>query len=127
MADATKAIGVIKVDMLVDDLHEIIELGLKLAEDVTGLPMLLQGQQGKRARHAGRHADAEQQRERRAAAAGAALRRPHHRAARAPLLRLAARSTAPEDEKGDYNIDARGSSALVERDLQNQAIAQMGS
>jgi hypothetical protein len=32
-----------------------------------------------------------------------------------------------DDEKGDFQIDARGSSALVERDIQNQAIAQMGN
>ena len=32
-----------------------------------------------------------------------------------------------DEEKGDYSIDARGSSALVERDLQNQAVMQMGS
>jgi hypothetical protein len=31
------------------------------------------------------------------------------------------------EEKGDCVIDARGSSALVERDLQNQAIVQMGA
>jgi hypothetical protein len=32
-----------------------------------------------------------------------------------------------EAEKGDYKIIARGSSALVERDIQNQTIAQMGA
>ncbi|PPC86327.1 MAG: hypothetical protein CTY37_06195, partial [Methylotenera sp.] len=36
-------------------------------------------------------------------------------------------SDVPESEKGDYKIVARGSSALVERDIQNQTIAQMGA
>jgi chromosome segregation ATPase len=31
-----------------------------------------------------------------------------------------------DEVKGDYTVDARGSSALVERDIQNQAIMQMG-
>ena len=31
-----------------------------------------------------------------------------------------------EDAKGDYKIDARGSTALIERDVQTQAILQMG-
>jgi len=31
-----------------------------------------------------------------------------------------------DDEKGDFQIDARGSSALVERDLNAQAVLQMG-
>lgn len=32
----------------------------------------------------------------------------------------------PEDEKGDFQIDAHGSAALVERAIQDQTIAQMG-
>jgi hypothetical protein len=32
----------------------------------------------------------------------------------------------PEDEKGDFKIDAHGSGALVERAIQDQTIAQMG-
>jgi hypothetical protein len=31
-----------------------------------------------------------------------------------------------ENEKGDFVIDARGSSSLVEKDIQNQAVMQMG-
>ena len=32
----------------------------------------------------------------------------------------------PDDEKGDFDIDAHGSAALVERAIQDQTIAQMG-
>ncbi len=126
MEDATKAIGVIKVDMMVTELMEIIQLGLKLAEDVTGLPMLLQGQQGKAPDTVGGMQMLNNN-------ASAVLRRlarlfddritePHVRRYYHYLLLY-----GEDDEKGDYCIDARGSSALVERDLQNQAIAQMGA
>jgi len=126
MEDATKAIGVVKVDMLVQELLDIIQLGLKLAEDVTGLPMLLQGQMSKAPDTVGGMTMLNNN-------ASAVLRR---------LARLFDdRITEPhitryyywllhygeDEEKGDYCVDARGSSALVERDLQNQAVAQMGS
>jgi hypothetical protein len=126
MVDATKAIGQIKVDMLVAEFMEIIQLGLKLAEDVTGLPMLLQGQQGKAPDTLGGMQMLNNN-------ASAVLRRlarlfddritePHVRRYYHYLLQY-----GEDEEKGDYCIDARGSSALVERDLQNQAITQMGS
>jgi len=120
--DAKTAFGVIKIDMLVNELMEIIKLGLKLAEDVTGMPLLLQGQQGKAPDTVG----------------GMMLL---HNNATAVLRRLARlfddRVTEPhvnryyewllqygeDDEKGDYVIDARGSSALVERDIQNEELA----
>lgn len=125
--EATDAIGTIKVDMLVNELMQIIQLGLKLAEDVTGLPMLLQGQMGKAPDTLGGMQMLNNN-------ASAVLRRlarlfddritePHVRRYYVWLLLDPA---VPEDEKGDYCIDARGSSALVERDLQNQAVMQMG-
>jgi hypothetical protein len=126
MEDATKAIGVVKVDMLVQELLEIIQLGLKLAEDVTGLPMLLQGQMGKAPDTVGGMTMLNNN-------ASAVLRRlarlfddritePHVSRYYNWLLQY-----GDDDEKGDYCIDARGSSALVERDLQNQAVMQMGN
>lgn len=119
--DAKNAFGVVQIEMLVNELMEIIKLGLKLAEDVTGMPLLLQGQQGKAPDTVG----------------GLLLL---HNNATAVLRRLARlfddRVTEPhvtryyewllqygeDDEKGDYVIDARGSSALVERDIQNQEL-----
>lgn len=123
--DATKAIGVIKIDMLVNELLQIIQLGLKLAEDITGLPMLLQGQMGEAKNQPLGTVQIMNNN------SSAVLRRlarlfddrvtePHVRRYYHWLLYY-----GEDDEKGDYCIDARGSSALVERDLQNQAIAQM--
>lgn len=126
MADATKAIGVVKVDMLVNELMQIIQLGLKLAEDVTGLPMLLQGQMGKAPDTVGGmqmlNNNASSVLRRLAKMFDDRVTEPHVRRYYNWLLQH-----GEDDEKGDYCIDARGSSALVERDLQNQAVLQMGS
>lgn len=126
IADATKAIGQIKVDMMVEELMLIIDLGLKLAEDVTGLPMLLQGQQGKAPDTVGGmqmlNNNASSVLRRLARLFDDRVTEPHVRRYYDWLLQY-----GEDEEKGDYCIDARGSSALVERDLQNQAVAQMGN
>lgn len=124
ITDATKAIGVVKVDMLVDELMKIINFGMKLAEDTTGLPMLLQGQMGAAPDTVG------------------GLKLLHNNTA-APLRRLARSYDAqitepdleryyiwclldgPDDAKGDFFIKATGSSTLVERDLQESELANM--
>lgn len=109
------------------EMMNIIQFGLKMAEDVTGLPLLLQGQQGSAPATLGGQQIAMNN-------ASGVLRRiargfddfitePHIRRYYTWLLQY---SEDPE-EKGDCVIDARGSSALVERDLQNQAIVQMGA
>lgn len=126
LQDARMAIGVVKVDMLVAELMEIIQLGLKLAEDVTGLPMLLQGQQGKAPDTVGGmqilNNNASSVLRRLARLFDDRITEPHVRRYYEWLL-----DYGDDEEKGDYVIDARGSSALVERDLQNQAVLQMGS
>lgn len=126
MADARAAIGQVKVDMLVNELIRIIELGLKLAEDVTGLPMLLQGQMGKAPETLGGmqmlHNNASTVLRRLAKLFDDRVTEPHVRRYYHWLLQY-----GEDAEKGDYCIDARGSSALVERDLENQTISQMGA
>lgn len=124
--DATKAIGILKVDMLVGEYLAILNFALQLAEHVTGLPLLLQGQMGKAPDTVGGMTMLNNN-------ASAVLRRlarlfddritePHVRRYYVWLL-----LHGPDDEKGDYQIDARGSSALVERDIQNTELAQMGN
>lgn len=123
--DATKAIGQIKVDMMVDELLRIVNFGMKLAEDTTGLPQLLQGQMGGAPDTVGGMTMLDNN-------ASSVLRRlarqfddritePHLRRYYIWLLQYG----KDESEKGDFIIDARGSSALVERDLKNQELAQM--
>jgi hypothetical protein len=120
--DARKAVGVIKIDMLVNELMEIINLGLRFAEDVTGMPMIMQGQLGKAPDTVGGM-------EMLFNAASSVLRRlarlyddaitePHIGRYYTWLLQY-----GDDEEKGDYCIKARGSSALVERSIQSQELA----
>jgi hypothetical protein len=108
------------------ELMNIIQYAQKFAEDVTGLPMLLQGQQGNAPDTVGgmtmlmNNASAVMR--------GVAksfddyITEPHIRRYYNWLMQY---SDDPEMH-GDNMIDARGSSALIERDIQNQAIMQMG-
>jgi hypothetical protein len=125
ITDATKAIGVVTVPMLVNDLLAIVEHGMSVAENTTGLPMLLQGQQGAATHTVGGMTMLDNN-------ANSVLRRlarlfddkitePHIRRYYKWLL------TNTEDDKlkGDYLIDARGSTALLERDIQNQEMPQL--
>jgi len=109
------------------ELLAIIQFYLKMAEDVTGMPMLLQGQQGKAPETVGGMTMLQNN-------ASGVLRRmarlfddcitePHVGRFYDWLMQ---HGENPE-EKGDFTIDARASSVLVERDLQNQAIIQLVS
>lgn len=123
ITDARNAIGTIKVDMCVDELMTIIKFGMQLAEMVTSMPMILQGQMGPSVPDTLGGQELFQMN------AGTVLRRlaklyddritePRIRRDYQWLLVY-----GPDDkEKGDFQIDARGSSALVERQLQNQEL-----
>ena len=127
VAAVNQAFMTVNIPTMQAELHSIIQLALKMAEDVTGLPMLMQGQQGQAPETVGGMTMLNNN-------ASSVLRRiarlfddrvtePHIRRYYDWLM------TYGEDDaiKGDFQIDARGSSALVERDLQNQAILQMGT
>ena len=126
MEHIDKAFRFVTIPMIQVELTAIIQLGLKFAEDVTGLPMLLQGQQGKAPDTLGGMQMLNNN-------ATAVLRRiarffddlitePHVRRYYTFLLQY-----GEDSEKGDFHIDARGSSALVQRDLENQAIGEMAN
>jgi len=104
---------------------EIVQFGLKMGEDVTGLPLLLQGQQGEAPDTLGGmqlvNNNASTVLRRLAKLSDDMITEPHVRRYYVWIMQY-----GEDAEKGDYQIDARGSSALVERDLQNQAIVQMG-
>lgn len=128
MVDATKAVGQIKVDMLVNEMMAIIQLGMQLAETVTNMPMILQGQMGPSVPDTLGGQQMFMQN------ASTVLRRlaklyddritePRVRRFYSWLLQYG----EDDDEKGDMTIDARGSSALVERALQAQQIWQWGN
>lgn len=124
LSDVRDAFTIVSIETRQSELLAILQFWLKQAEDVTGLPMLLQGQQGGAPDTLGGQTMAMN-------SASGVLRRiarifddrvtePHIGRYYEWLL-----LHGPEDAKGDFTIDARGSSALVERDLQNQAMMQM--
>jgi len=118
--DATKAIGVIKVPMIVDELMAIIEYGKKVAEDSSGIQLLMQGQQGSAPDTVGGmiilNNNANSVLRRLAKLFDDRITEPHIRRYYKWLLL----NTDDDTMKGDFMIDARGSSALLERDIQNQ-------
>lgn len=107
------------------ELMGIIQFALKMAEEVTGMPMLLQGQTGNAPDTLGGQIMANNN-------ASTVLRRiarldddyitePHIRRYYEYLLIYG----TEESEKGQFTVDARGSSVLVERDIQNHATIAM--
>lgn len=125
LLDVKNAFIVVNIPTMQPELLALIQFFLKMAEDVTGLPMLLQGQQGKAPETVGGMTMLQNN-------ASGVLRRlarlfddnitePHVGRYYDWLMQ---HGDDPE-EKGDFSIDARASSVLVERDIQNQAIIQL--
>ncbi len=117
-----------KVDMMQSELEAIIQLGLRLAEDASGLPMIMQGQTNSATPTTLGGMQLQDNN------ASTVLRRiarlfddlvtePHIRRYYAYLLQYHDDNSA----KGEFVINAMGSSALVERALQGQQIAQMAN
>jgi hypothetical protein len=123
--DVREAFTFIEIPMAQESLQAIIEMGLKLAEDVTGLPMLLQGQQGEAPDTVGGmtmlHNNASSVMRRIARLFDDLITEPHIRRYYAYLLQHGEN----DDEKGEFVVDARGSSTLVERDINTQGILAM--
>lgn len=124
--DARAAIASVTIPIITQDLMAIIQYAMKLAEDVTGMPMMLQGQQGSAPNTVG----------------GMTILQNNSGIIRRNIARnFDNMITIPhitryynwimlygdEECKGDFNIEARGSTALFERDAQHQAILQMGN
>lgn len=113
------------IPMLIAELTSIIQLGMKMAEDVTGMPMLMQGQQGKAPDTVGGmtilNNNANAVLRRIARLFDSCITEPHIRRYYAWLMEYG----KDDDEKGDFQIIARGSTALVERDIQNQEMVNI--
>lgn len=126
LEDARKAFMIINIETRQQELMEILMFWLREAEEVTGLPMLLQGHMGEAGktdkvgivnvlnnngstvlRRIARNFDDR-------------LTEPHIGRYYEFLLIY-----GPDDAKGDFTIDARGSSALVQRELQSQQLVQI--
>jgi len=117
----------IKTPIYVEELKQIIDLGLKFAEDITGLPMIMQGQTNQRTPTTlggmqMQNNNASTVLRRVARTFDDMITEPHVRR----YYRYLLQNSEDDDMKGDFTIDAQGSSALVERDLQNQSIMSLG-
>ena len=127
LSDMSKAFTFFKMDMMVGELQSIISLGLKFAEDVTGLPMIMQGQMGASSPDTlGQtqilNNNASTVRRRIARLFDDLVTEPHVRR----YYRYLLEHSENEEAKGDFTIEARGSSALVERSIQKQQIMELG-
>lgn len=124
MMDVRTAFIFVVVPMLQNELLALAQFWIKEAEDVTGLPALLQGQQGSAPETVGGmtllNNNANTVKRRIARTFDDRVTEPHIGRYYEYLL-----LHGPDDCKGDFTIDARGSSALVERDAQTQQMPQM--
>lgn len=122
-----EAIDAIIIPSNQPEMVNIIQFALQMAEQVTGMPLMMQGMQGSAPDTFGGQQLFQNN-------ASTVLRRiarnyddyitePHIRRYYAYLME----SGEDDSMKGDFIIDARGSSALVEREIQNQQIMQMGN
>ena len=125
MARAEEAFMAIDIPSQQQQLLNIIEYALRMAEDSAGLPMLMQGQQGAAPDTVGGmqilNENAHTVLRRLARNLDNLVTEPHIRRYYEWIMLY-----GPEEAQGDFMIDAQGSSALVERNIQNQAIMQLG-
>ncbi len=124
--DVKNAFTTITIPSRQKELRAIIDFWLEIAERVTSMPLMMQGQQGHASETVGGMTilqnNASTVRRRVAKIFDDKVTEPHIRRYYEWLL-----LHGPEkSEKEEYTIDARGSTALFERDAQNQAILQMG-
>ena len=124
ISDATKAIGQIKVDIMVNEMMAIINYGLQQAENNSGFPMLMQGQMGGAPELVGvvnvldKNTNAIKRR----------LGRNFSDQIMTPHLRryyIYHLMYGPDNEKGDLQVNVKGYASLVERDIRNQELGQM--
>ena len=123
--DVRKAFTAFEFNSHQEELARIIEMASKLADEETGMPMMLQGEKGTAPDTVGGMQMLMNN-------SNVVLRRlvkqfddfvtkPHIRRYYDYNMMYSDR----EDIKGDFNIDARGTSALLIRDIQNQAFLNL--
>lgn len=123
--DVKAAIQTIQIDSRQNELLAIIQFNLKLAEDITGQPLLLQGQQGKAPDTVGGltivNNNASVVKRRQARQFDDQKIEPEITRYYDYLMQYG----EDEEEKGLFIVDARSSSVLVERDIQNKGMIQL--
>lgn len=124
--DINKAIQTLVIPSMQAELSANIELAMKFMEDITGITFLLQGQQGSAPDTVGGmnllHQNSSTVLRRCARVYDENVTEPHIRRYHEYLL---IDPDVPADEKGDMQIEAVGSSHLVEREIQAMQLPQL--
>lgn len=126
--NVNEAFGLFKIDNVTSELMQIVNLAMRLGEESTSIPLITQGQSGPTTPDTFGAAQLQNNN------ANQLLRsigytfddhvtEPETRQYYEWLL---LDPDVPNDEKGDWTIDAHGSNALVEQALQDQFLAQIG-
>jgi len=124
--DVREAVQFIEAPMMQPELEAIVNLGLKFAEDITGLPLIMQGQTNQRTPQTVGGMQMQNNN------SSTVLRRivrnyddmvtePHLGRYYSYLLIYG----EDPSEKGDFSVHAIGSSSLVERDIQAQGMMDL--
>jgi len=124
--ELSAAFTTVTFPMLQRELLEIVQFAIRIAEDVTGLPQLMQGSQSTKTPETlggmqMMNNNANTVLRRIARLFDDFITEPHIRRYYEWI-----KAYGRPEEQGDFSIDARGSSALVERDIQSKAIFEMG-
>lgn len=124
--DVREAFGLFKIDNVTAELMQVVELAMRLGEESTSIPLITQGQSGPTTPDTFGAAqlqnnNANQLLRSIGYAFDDTITEPETRQYYEWLL---LDPDVPDDEKGDWTIDAHGSSALVEQALQDQFLLQ---
>lgn len=121
------AFGLFAVPNTTGPLNDIVQLGMRLAEESTNIPLVTQGQSGPTQPDT---LGGLQLQNNNANQLLRQVARTFDDYITEPLVRqyyeyLLLDPDVPDDEKGDFTINAHGSAALVERAIQDQMLGQM--
>lgn len=127
--DINKAFAVFQIPNVTAQLMSIIQYGMQLAEEATSIPLITQGMSGKTTPETYGAAQLQNNN------AQQLLRNIGYQVddyVTEPIVRqsyewLLLDPDVPDEEKGDWEISAHGSIALVERAIQDQTILQLGA
>ncbi len=122
--DVNKAFGLFRVDNVTDQLMKVVELAMRLGEESTSIPLITQGQSGPTTPDTYGAASLQNTN------ANQLLRSIAYNfddGVTVPETNqyyeyLILDPDVPDDEKGDWTIDAHGSTALVEQAIQDQFV-----
>jgi hypothetical protein len=123
-ADVAKAFALFEIPNIQQQLQAIIEYGMKLAEEQTGIPLVTQGQTGQTSPETFGQAELQNDN---AHTWLRSIGKRYDDQITEPLVEdfyewLLLDPGVPNDEKGDYRINAQGSSAMIERAVQEQVL-----